>query len=257
MAAMTLEEMRDDLGSLINQVDDDGAFSSTHITSTEADRWLNQAMEEIYMRYAMENREQYEQFATANTVEDQAVYTFGGDATDILAIRWLGIMYSSTDDDYTRARPRSYPDVMITGHEEFSESAPIYFRTTVKVGGVPTSGVRFPDGCVPDEAVTDGIRIMYIERPSQLSEDADEPHRIPHELHKYIVYGAAIKCFEKMEQDERAARMSEKYAAGIRDFIIEDPSKKADTPVLRIRAPRWDVQNFYKRSTYKVIDSGD
>ena len=56
MSAMTLEEMRNDLGSLINQVDGSSEFASTHISDTEADRWLNQAREEIYMRYALENR---------------------------------------------------------------------------------------------------------------------------------------------------------------------------------------------------------
>ena len=251
---MTLEQLRNDLGSVINQTDSSGDFTSTIITSTEADRWLNQAFEEVYMRYAMANRVKFQRESYADTVADQDTYTFGGDATDLLGILWLGVKYASTDDDYTRARPMSYPDVMLTGSEERTQTSPVYFRTSEVVSGATVDGIKFAEGSVPDAAVTDGLKLLYIERPATLSDDADEPDKIPPELDKYIVYGAAEKCFLKMEQDSRASEFEQRFSAGIRSFVTEDQASRSDGS-FRIRSPRWDAQEFCQRKSYSSINS--
>jgi len=244
---MTLSELRNDLGSSINQTDSSGDFVSGFITTTEADRWINQYFEEVYKWYAVANRDRFAVTSTGDTVEDQATYTFGGDATDLLAVAWVGIMYDSTDEDYTKVIRRDKTDVYLTGSETWSQSNPIYFEKQI----YNTSsehyelGIEFPEDCIPDEAVTEGLKVMYIERPSHMSDDTDIPEKLPSEIHKHIITGAAIPCFEKMGEYEKAEVMRERFSQITMSFMVQEQSLNSDT-TKRIRMSRRDVNNFYR-----------
>ena len=48
---MTREELRNDFGSLINQVDNSGEFVTSFVTDTEAEKWLNDYYQEVYKWY--------------------------------------------------------------------------------------------------------------------------------------------------------------------------------------------------------------
>lgn len=222
---MTFDTMRNDLGSLINQVDSSGVFSSTIITTTEADRWLNQAYEEVYMWYALANRVAFQQEATLDLSDGVSDYTFGGDATDVLAVLWLGLKYSATDTYYRRAVPRSYPDTLLIGNETFDTGAPVYYRVTKKVSGTPINGIKIDPA--PTDDVTTGLKIMYLERPAVLT-GSNTPTRIPSELHKWIVLGASVNCFTKLEQDSRAERMQNRFDKKMAEFMATHQVTSSD-----------------------------
>lgn len=221
---MTLTEMRNDLGSLINQADGSG-FSSTTITTTEANRWLNQAYEEVYMWYALANKKIFQQEATVDLSDGVSEYTFGGDATDVMAIIWLGLKYSSTDTFYKKAWPMSYPDSLLVGNETYSEGVPVYYNITKKVSGVPTAGVRIDPE--PEDDITAGMKIFYLERPAALT-DSDSPSRLPRELHKWIVLGASVNCLFKLGLDEKAELRQVRFDKKLSEYKAMDQVKNSD-----------------------------
>lgn len=243
---MTLAEIRNELGSRINQTDGSGDFASTIITSTEADRWINQAMEQVYMWYALANREKFQQSATFNIVANQNSYTLGGDAATAMAIMWLGIKFNSTDSDFTRVWPMNYPDIYFqTDDEKYVQSDPHYYRTMTTVSSVPTNTIVIDP--TPDANVTAGGKLIYLKPPATLSSDSDVPSRIPSQLHKHIVDGAAVNAFYKLERDDRAASFSKRFQSDIQAFIIQDLSNKQDMQT-RPRPSVRDIDTFFRRN---------
>jgi hypothetical protein len=197
------------------------------------------------MWYALGNKESFQQKATVDVSDGVTEYTFGGDATDVLAIVSLGIKYNSTDTFFTRAKPLSYPDTVIVGNESFAEGAPVYYRITKKVSGVPTAGIQIDPE--PESDVTSGLQITYLERPAHMSEETDTPYRVPKELHKWIVTGASVNCFIKLDQDSRAERMQNRFDKKMAEFMITNQETTSDG-VKRIKPTRRSINKFYFRT---------
>jgi hypothetical protein len=246
---MTLSEIRNDIGSKINQYSDEtDTFVEGFITETELDRWINQAFEELYMWYALANKGRFSVKATVDTVEDQGVYTFGGDATDLLALESVGIKYSSTDTYYKTAYPNTPKRFYLEGGEEAAEGAPMYFERQIydSVNEEYVLAIEFPEDCIPDTAVTDGLQVWYIERPPELSTGTDEPQKLPKELHKYIVIGASVPALEKMGEYDQASYLEGKFNTKVKSFFIQDQTKTAKG-VKTVTPTRESINKFYKR----------
>lgn len=244
---MTFLELRNDLGSLINQTDDSGVFVSTFITTAEANRWLNEAFQEVYKNYSLANRGRFGIEATANTVEDQDVYTFGGDANDLLAITWVGIKYKAADERHTRAENLDQPKAFQSGHEKWSKANPAYFERQIynESSGHYELGVQFPEDCIPDASVTNGLKVMYLERPPKMENDTDIPEKLPKELHDMIVAGASIKAFKKMGNIETAQQMTGWFDRAVMNLFRQEQSRSAQR-VKRIKRPKRDLDKFYR-----------
>jgi hypothetical protein len=245
---MQLSEIRNNLGSLIDQVDDSGEFVAGHITQNEADDWINQAYERVYMRYVRDNKERFVRESYANTVANQAKYAFDSEADDLLGITWLGIKYSSTDDDYLHIKPADFPDIMLSGYEEVSETDPLYYRESVydSDSDTYTPGFRLAAGCVPEESVSNGLRLRYIERPNHLDSDTDTPQKIPSEFHQLLVDGAGYKALRKKDQYAQAAEVRTDFQNYTELGIINDPAKLSDGK-LTVKPKRSFINRFYKR----------
>jgi len=241
---MTLQDLRNDLGSLINQVDDSGAFVSSSISTAEADRWINEALRDVYLRYALQNKEALTQRGTFNIEDGIDTYTFGGDGVDILFVTQLGVKYTSTDTYFKRVRPMSYPDTQIIGNETYPSDAPVYYRVSKKVSGVPTNGVKLSPE--PTEDVTGGAEIYYIEKHPVLVLTTDAVVRLPDNFASLIPYGAAVKAFHKLDLDNRALVMEKMFNGKIEQGIATDQTDSSDT-VKRMRLSRTYFDKFYLR----------
>ena len=151
------------------------------------------------------------------------VYTFGGNATDIygyplyVGVKYNGSSGTPSDDNFTRCtlwgdtqafrgeRGRDRDDV-------FPESDPIYTLTTITVSGTPTAAVKIRP--IPEEYLDDSIYIKYIERPSLLSDDDDEP-RLPLTHHKFLSDGAVAEiCFGHLDDHEKGAIFEQRFREG-------------------------------------------
>lgn len=241
---MTLEDLRNDLGSLINQVDDNGAFVSSSISTAEADRWINEALQDVYLRYALQNKEALTQRGTFNLEDGVDTYTFGGDGVDILFVTQLGLKYTSTDTFFRRAKPMSYPDTQVIGNETYPTDAPVYYRVTKKVSGVPTNGVKLSPE--PEEDVTGGAEIYYIEKHPVLALTTDEIVRLPDNFKNLVSYGAAVKALFKLGMGQDALVMKKMFDNGMEQGIATDQSHNSDG-TRRMRLSRTYFDKFYLR----------
>jgi len=246
---MTFLDLKNDLGSLINQTDASGDFVSSFISTEEAQRWLNQSYQEVYKWYATANRDRFGVTGFANTVEDQAIYTFGGDAIDLLAIAWVGIKYAD-DEDYRRAEKTTKTKAFDTGSEIWSKTKPIYFEKQIynTASGHYELGIEFPEDCVPEESIDDGLKVMYIERPPAMEDDADIAEKLPEELHSYIALGASIKAFKKMGEFEKAEQMTGWFDRSMMGFMSQEQSLSSER-VKRIKWNKRDLNKFYRYRT--------
>lgn len=248
---MDLESIRNDVGSRINQYDDStDAFVSGFVTSGEVDRWINQTFEDVYKWYALANKGRFSIPATTDTVVDLGIYTLGGDAADLLAIESVFIKRSSTDDDYTRVYPIDGNDYLQTGSEKVPASAPRYMEKQIynSDSGHYELAIEFPADCIPTEVITDGIKMMYIERPPLMSADTDVPEKLPRELHKLLVLGASIPALEKMGEYETASYLENKLNGAIKSFYIQEQSITSKG-VKTIKPRRKDISRFYLRNS--------
>lgn len=245
---MTLSELRNDLGSIINQTDTSGDFASTIITTTEADRLINEATLRVYREYALRYPGGLTTTAEGDVVEDQAVYPFGGDANDLLAVSAVFVLINSDDDKLTRAYPLDETEFYQTGNEEVPEDAPRYIRRNVLVDGVYTNAIEFPEDCIPDHTTTGntGLKIIYLKRPSALTEETDYPQRLPSEYHYIIPYGASVKALLKLGEDERAMRNRTIFEQEIVNMKHSERQDNADQP-FRLKISRSDVLRFKHR----------
>lgn len=241
---MTLATLRNDLGSLINQVDDNGDFVASSISTAEADRWINEALRDVYLRYALQNKEALNQRGTFNLEDGVDTYTFGGDGVDILFVTQLGLKYTSTDTFFRRAKPMSFPDTQVMGNEEYPADAPVYYRVTKKVSGVPTNGVKLSPE--PTEDVTAGAEIYYIEKHPVLALTTDSVVRLPDNFSSVIPYGAAVKALFKLGLGSEALVMKKMFDNGMEQGIATDQSHNSDG-VHRMRLSREYFDKFYLR----------
>lgn len=248
---MNLKELRNDVGSRINQYDDaTESFVSGFVTTGEVNRWLNQSFEDVYKWYALANRGRFSSVATTDTVANQAVYTLGGDAADLLAIESVFVYRSSTDTDYTRAYPLDSNDYFLNGSEKVPEGAPKFIER--QIYNIDTGhyelAIEFPADCIPAKTITDGIKISYIERPPLMSKDTDIPEKLPRELHKLLVLGASIPALEKMGEFETASYLEGKLSNAIKSFYIQEQSTTSKG-VKIVRPSRRDINKFYYRNS--------
>jgi hypothetical protein len=246
---MTLEEIRNDVGSRINQYDDStDEFVPGFVTEVELNRWINQSFEDIYKWYALANRGRFSVPATTDTVADEAVYAFGGDAEDLLALESVAIKRASTDEDYTRAYTLNPLDFYLVGKEKVPAEAPRFFERQIlnTATGNYTLAIEFPEDCVPEESITDGIEIRYIERPPLMTGDTDIPEKLPRELHKLLVMGAAIPALEKMNEYDSAAYLEGKLNSKIKSFFSQEQSNIPQGGK-KIRMSRRNALKFIRR----------
>lgn len=248
---MNLKELRNDVGSRINQYDDaTESFVSGFVTTGEVNRWLNQSFEDVYKWYALANRGRFSSTAFTDTVASQAVYPLGGDAKDLLAIETVYILRTPTDTDYKRVYPLDTNEFILEGSEKVPKSAPRFIER--QIFNTDTNhyelAIEFPEDCIPMETITDGIKIKYIERPPLMVEDEDEPEKLPRELHKLLVLGASVPALEKMGEFEAASYLENKLNGAIKSFYIQEQST-ISKGVKIVKPSRRDINKFYFRNS--------
>ncbi|HOM78213.1 MAG TPA: hypothetical protein PLT50_03365 [bacterium] len=246
---MTLEELRNDVGSMINQYDDTTeSFVPGFVTNGEVDRWINQAFEDVYKWYALANKGRFSSTATTDAIAGQAIYTLGGDAKDLLAIESVFVYLHPTDTKYTRAYPIEPNDYLLVGNEEVPSSAPRYMERQIfnSDEGHYQLAIEFPEDCIPKETIPEGIKIMYIERPPLMTDDSHIPEKLPRELHKLLVMGAAIPALRKMGEFQTANLFKNDLNSAIQSFYIQEQSVTSKgAKVIKMR--RKDANRFYLR----------
>ena len=243
---MTLKELRDSLGSNINQIGDTGEFVDDFVRTSEANRWLQEAFQNVYKWYALANKSRFSETAHSDVTANNAIYALGGDATDALAVSEVYIKKIPTDTDYFRVYPLDTSDFYKHGAEKVPQNAPRYSEITIKNTATNkyVLAIELFENAVPEFDIEKGLRIRYISRPPALLLDTDEPQRIPPELQPLIVTGATIPAMRKMGESEEVDRLSMEFERGIRNMFTQEQSLSTKG-IKTVSISRRDVSRFY------------
>ena len=155
---------------------------------------------------------------------------------DLYQIVSLFVRYSESDT-YVRAQLRLRGGTIQTGYE--SASNPIYFLTThTDVDGNIHKGIelmpQFTD--VDDNA----IKVVYVQHPSELSNDSDEP-LLPPGHHTVLVWGAIEECAiirSNMELATYAMRRFERQLDELLQTVVPNGMDNSAIPRIPRRAIR-------------------
>lgn len=143
-------------------------------------------------------------------------FGLGGNATDARSLTRVAVKYDSNDTFYTTCRQVNKNKALQTGDEIYYESDPVWYPTTVDIGGIPTTAI----GVLPEPYgnVANGIEIEYIEQPDALADDSDTP-RLPLGSHSILVYGATADAMRKLMRLDEADRFEQLFQAGKMEMV--------------------------------------
>lgn len=81
-----------------------------------------------------------------------------------------------------------------------------------------------------------------------MSAETDVPEKLPREIHKLLVLGAAIPALEKMGEFETASYLEGKLTNAIKSFYLQEQSTTAKG-VKIVKPRRKDISKFYLRNS--------
>jgi hypothetical protein len=200
-------------------------------SNPQVDAAINYGYHEIVTTVAEIYDDYYSKDTTLDVVEDQQEYGISdGMPSDFLKLRRVEIKYDSASTAISqRALPISLDDVSrdlgnTTLGYAIQRSPAYYLRgmgsSRLKLGFIP----------VPDEDVTNGIKIWYVYTVTDLSATTDEvdiPY--PDRFARLISYAAAADLLRKGQQEEDVAiRYRIEFEAGMEKMKQQLEDRKAD-----------------------------
>lgn len=205
---MTFLEQQTRVGELINQrVTDD--TKTVKLTTVKA--WLNIGYQKQVNAISAIDEEYFLRWTTANLVANQKYYSFPSDfrKLDTLELGYEGssVLYKSTLMDRNSIENST---------TTFSTASPVHYII----------GDMYEINPTPSSNVTGGIRMLYIEAPTDLSSDGDVP-KTPLGYHYMPVLYAASKAKQQLGLKTEAEAYMAEFFADI-EIMIEDISNRAD-----------------------------
>jgi hypothetical protein len=188
---MTFLEMQTRVGELINQ-EVTGDTKTITLTSVKAN--LNIGYRDVVNAVASTNENYYWRKTMANLVAGQATYSL---PTDAKKIRRIEVGYESISD--MRRPQRLDRDSRGEANLVYSVSAPVFYVVGNNIELDPT----------PSENVTNGLQLWYLEHPSDMSNNTDEPD-VPEGYEQLPIVYAVAKAKLQLGLDvEHRSQLSE------------------------------------------------
>jgi hypothetical protein len=167
---MTLENANLKVGRKCQLVNSSGTFVDGNVTEDDVTSFQNDRCRQLYLKLIDKYPflGQYEE--SIDLVEDQEFYSFGDLTEDLLVPGFVGIKYTSTDEDYTRVlrRERNRLFKTSTSKTNYDKSKPWYTFSRDTSGNL---GIKLTP--TPDAAVTDGLYFEYVILPDDLSSSGE------------------------------------------------------------------------------------
>lgn len=152
---MTFLQMQTEVGDLLNMTID----ANSTVTLTQVKRDLNTARDLVLNRLLTLGQNFYLRIAKASTVADQALYSL---PTDFRKFARLEIGYENATDR-VKADQIDLNEIGDPSVEVYSQADPKYTIIGNMLELRPT----------PTSAVTNGLYMVYVENPADMSEDTD------------------------------------------------------------------------------------
>lgn len=165
--------MQSEVGDLLNMT----ISASSTVTTTQVKRDLNTARDLVLNRLLALNQNFNLRIAKADTVASQSLYSL---PTDFRKFARLEVGYSNATDR-VKVDQMDLNEIGDPSAETYSESDPKY----------TILGNMFELRPTPSSAITDGLYMIYVESPADMSGDSDTSG-IPADYdHLLTLYGAA------------------------------------------------------------------
>jgi hypothetical protein len=200
-----------------------GDESGVQITNEDVVRWVNDAQ----LNIVLENESLLQATAFANSVIGQQTYSL---PVDLLILR--GISFKGTSDV-------SYNRLLGLDRQKFDEYIDGWDGTTYNAGTPQAYFVWdgsievFP---VPSEAVTNGFKIWYNQKPTPVVNDVDVPS-IPEIYHNAISDMCLQSAYEMDEDWDAVGNKAQQVNASIKLLRGREDWTSQDTyPVISVRA---------------------
>jgi hypothetical protein len=191
---MTFLEMQQSVGYLINQ---DVSTDNLTVTETEVKLNLNRGYQKVVNRIASLAQDYYIRLSKTNLVADQSLYGLPSDYRKMIRVE---IAPEDADERYRVTRT----DINSYGHPVDyygDETEPTYTIRGDNIEIKPT----------PEDSITDGLWMYYVETVSDLSADDDEPN-LPPEFSDLPVEYATAKAKARLGlMDEAQLHLAEFY----------------------------------------------
>lgn len=152
---MTFSQMQTEVGDLLNMT----ISANSTVTTTQVQRDLNTARDLVLNRLLVLGQNYFLRIAKADTVADQSLYSL---PTDFRKFARLEIGYGNATDR-VKVHQIDLSEIGDPSVEVFSQASPKY--TIV--------GNMFELRPTPTTAVTDGLYMIYVENPADMTDDDD------------------------------------------------------------------------------------
>jgi hypothetical protein len=180
---MNLKVINLKIGRKTQLINSSGEFVDGNVTEEDCTSFVNDRYRQMYLKFANKFPE-YGQYSEAiDTVAKKSFYAFGDFTEDMLVLNYVGIKYSSSDENYTAIKRREANLLFKenTDTKKFSKTSP-YFR----VSRDNTKGLGITIMPTPSKSVTDGLYVEYVILPEALSADDMVPN-LPDGLQDVVV----------------------------------------------------------------------
>ncbi len=171
------------IGRKTQLVNSSGTFVDGNVTEADCTSFVNDRYRQLYLKFANKFPEYGQYNEPLDIEEDTAFYAFSGLSKDMLVLNYVGIKYSSSDENYTTVKRRE-GNLLFKNNTDttrFDKSAP-YFKYTNDT----TDGFGITIMPTPDSDVTSGLYVEYVILPDELSGVGDVPN-LPDGLQDVLV----------------------------------------------------------------------
>lgn len=247
---MTLDNIRKSVGRKCSLLDSTGTFVDGLVLEADLTEMANERWRYLHLKFANKFPEALTVESTLDLVEDQHTYditaiTTGAEEMDI---SYVGIMFDTDDEHYTRVLPKNYKRLFKddTDLTLFQQSNP-YYAIVPKMpaaAGDEIEGRSIRIVPTPDTAVTDGLLMKIVETPVDMSATDDTPYTLPNMMHELIVdymvadvwqikrdWANSNEAMARAGYNER--RFFEEYQVSSSDQPVRIDAGKRFTPNLR------------------------
>lgn len=232
---MQFTEIKNDVQSFLGIT----ISSTSRITSTECEQWINQDYRTGQSKMAAANINYYQgEVQKLDSTADTGRYQL---PKKFLAMKRLEIQYSD-DVDKERANPIDINDIYSTldpDSDPWSQQKPFYALWENDFYIKP----------IPDETSStwtidrgSAIKMWFVELQNDLSAGTDEP-KLPLAFHSTLAYGTTARGFRKLRKFAEAKEYDTLLRIGFEE-MVEENTHKDKTKALSFTVARGSTKKF-------------
>lgn len=207
---MTRAEILNDLKAMIGR--------GSQATDAQLNTWINSSYMMMVDEVSSGNPVFFVKSSTTSVIQNQREYELPSDFESIIMVNikydseWQRV-YPMPNVNYVPIHARTDSSV------GFTQADPQYYILGEEIGIMP----------IPDQTVTDGLKIWYAYTPLELTSDSSEPD-LPKKYHHIIKYGAYANHLDLDDEHVAAERMRQRFDNYVDKMVQQLSVRQHDQP---------------------------